>query len=290
MKGSRDTTPFILTTGATPISIAVTGGVPQAAASILPALDLTNTLRVPVEVREICFAVDEPGVAANQGQLIGGLEVDLRVGRFNITQGFAPVTALAVRRESAAVEASGAAPFYSPDQIRWVLPRPLYLAPNEPINGFIRLNSSLTYPAVTSTVRVVMTARSRRLPAGMPVPNPRKVPYASGFFYIKANSPPAQDSIFRNIFSVPLHVTSINARPVPDVVNPPVIGGKWKVDMLSSNSRSIALNPYGSNLFAQRLALEVPFDLEAKDSLMIQTDTITGIGVAVALTGWREET
>ena len=291
MRGTRDTSPVILTSGTTPLSIAFTAGVEGPGVS-LTTLDLVNSLRVPIEINELCFAVDEPGAAANQGRFYGGLELDLRVGQYGITNRFTPISVLGVRREMA-VEITGAAAAFSPDHIRWILARPLILAPNEGFSGFLRANSTLNFPATSPTVRFVMTARGRRLPPGTPIPTPRCIPYASGGFFTTASIPLADD-VFRNIFRGPLHITALNARPAPDVTNPAVVSGNWTVGVYGAGAgtaqRSAVLAVPGNNVFGQRLSLEESFDLDPNEGLLITTDTISrDFATAVAMTGWREE-
>ena len=294
LASTRDTTPVILTTGSTPLAIIVAGGIPGPAVN-LPTRDLTNTLRVPIEVTELHFVVDEPplGTLVTGGIIYDGFEINLSIGRHSITQGFCPLIALGLRRDSDRSEGVNISPIFA-NTIRWVLPTPLLVAPNESFNGSIRLSPILSPYGANGTVHLSMAARARRLPPGTPVAGPRAVPYASGFIFTIANRPPP-DSTFQNPFNRVLHVTSINANPIANDFDS--VPGRITVNSPGGLSNTVLRGMVNGGLagavFAQRQALEEAHDLNPREAHQVTlsdpTDAGDTHGTAVALIGWREE-
>lgn len=281
MTSSRETLPIILTTGATPIASGIVAGVGGAPASIATS-DLINTTRSPIEITELHFAMHQSSANVYG---VGATEIRLRIGRYDITQGFCPVTALGPRREQVAVEGTTAAFAFAGDTVRWVLPRPLIVAPNEGFHGLVRLNGTAA-PATTDTVQFSMTARGRRLPNDTKL-TARAIPYASGAFM--AAGVLAPEATFRNPFLNTLHVQSINIRPVPDTTG---LSGNITISgpggLANSVVRQITNGVSENVVFAQRHALEGPYDLNQNDRFQISVSAIDN-QLAIVLTGWREE-
>lgn len=281
---TRDTTPVLLTTGV-PVSIVIAGLVPGPPV-VLPTLDLMNTLRVPVEVTELhfmCFATSfQPDY----------LELSLNLGGHSIAQ-WAPMAAIDVRRHAVAREVgiSGASTTH-----RWVLPRPLIVAPNEGFAGMVRW-TPLIAPTANGTVQFSMVARGRRLPGATRIARVRDIPWASGtYFPVAADGTPAPDMTFRNPFPSVLHVASINAtsavggmlvsvaRFLGVRINGP--GG------LSNNVIRSLVDDGATAVFGERNAIEEPHDLEPGDAHQITFYDYTAAleePLAAAITGWREE-
>jgi len=297
---ARDTTPVILTTGATPLTIALTAGVPGPQVN-LPTLDLMNSLRVPIEITELCFAVDQPSDAFIE---MLHFDISLSIGPYPITFGFCPVAAIAPRREMSPFEY----PFVGPppatalvaDQLRWVLPRPLLVHPSEGFSGAVRLNPRCApYQAApqTGNLHFSMTARGRRCPNGTALSAGRAIPHASGFTFRLFDGADANltapDVAFKNPHRSILHVSSINNRRLDSastantgtiIINGP--GG-----LANSPLRQVASNASAPAVFGQRCAIEELHDLNPNEaySVALSANTVGGANAAVGLTGWREE-
>ena len=283
---TRDTTPFVLTSGSVPLTITVAGGtlIPGPAVA-LPTRDLVNSLQVPVEITELNFLM---------GRLVAAVipnlwELSLSVGAHMIST-WVPVCALAMNRNTVQLEGL-ASNDTEAMTVRWILPRPLILKPTEGFSGMARISPNIS-PAIAGPVTFSMVARGRRLPAGTPVPNKREIPYASGWIFPTANLP-APDMTYQNNFQVPLNVTSINSS-VTDLgtasvasaatINSP--GG-----LANTVLRGLASGVQFNALFAQRQALEEAHVLEPGEAYQI---TFSAVGAArsffaVDLVGWREE-
>lgn len=286
-RGTRDTTPVILTSGTTPLAILVAGGI-AGPPVLLPTLDLMNTLRVPIEVTELHFSTDEP--QGNFGILDLALELSLSAGRYMISR-YCPLVALGVRRDSDVHETTNVS-LISGHQVRWILPKPLILAPNEGFSGAIRMSPNLSPFAANGTVNFTMTARARRLPLGSQVPAVRSVPYASGWIFSPANiAIPAPDTTFQNIHKSILHVSSINSSRIfastqdGGTVTITAPGG-----LANTVMRNMALGVNRQSIFGQRSALEVSHDLEPNEFYgIVPSGTLNGVGIAIDLIGCREE-
>lgn len=299
---TRDTTPFILTSGTSPLSFTVSrAGVPSSPLSFLTR-DLINTLRVPIEITELHFSITELatlyGAVAVQGTWAGGFEVSLTVGPHQITNGFVPLVGLEVRRDSSSPEGSSGA--ITGQTVRWILAQPLILKPNEGISGMARLSPNLTYPdgGAVQTCTLSMVARGRRLPAGTPVPSHRALPYASGWIFTVAGKP-APDQLFQNNLGKVLHVAAITLAttiwnsqsfmPIGTItVNAP--GG-----LANGVIRGlVSAGPAGA-IFSQRRAIEEAHEMNDGEAYQITLSTpiadltrSTG-GTAAMLLGWRQE-
>jgi len=306
---TRDSTPYLLTTGTTPPSITAPSatGIPGAPVS-LTTRDLINSLRTPIEVTELHFVVTETNVllANNVGWWMGGIEVNLALGIHQLTQGFCPVGALGVRREALALEGNlsgGAAPPIYSNTIRWILPQPLIVGPNEGFSGSMRLSPNLTpFPTGgtgNTVVTLSMVARGRRLPAGTPVPASRAVPFASGWIF-SAASANAPDVSFQNVFPDRiLHVTSLNAVPVSANIGVD-LSGTFSINAPGGIANGVIRALAGAlvhvgDIFSNRNALEEAHDLNPGEGYKILHGGTyspvagTNVGISAAMIGWREE-
>jgi hypothetical protein len=281
----RDTVPYLLTTGTTPLSVTIAGGVISAPAQF-PTRDLMNTLHVPVEVTELNFMA----VGAPAGTLTGAWEVSLALGSRMIAA-FCPLAALTVRRDAKFFEsilnAAASSLCY-----RWILPQPLIVAPNEGFTGLARITSAI--PVNDGTFSLVMVARGRRMPQGTPVPRTRAIPYATGMIFPRAGVLPA-DNVFLNIFQKTLHVTAINlgevsgAVPAPNTADQVTAFGPG--GLANAVLRPLVTATAAPVLFGPRASIEVGHDLDPGESYQFSFPSIT-VGVhspAIALVGWREE-
>lgn len=295
----RESTPFILSTGATPISRVIpTDNAPAP----LPVKDLVNSLTVPVEIMELCFAIDEQSdttfILATQMTLaMAGAEIDLRCGRYSLTNGFVPIAALGINRHFEQAEigrldfVAGVDGPIDADFIRWILPRPFVVMPGEAFTGAVRLSPALSFAALpASTVRVSITARGRRMPSGARVGR-RFVPYASGRWFTtdSINVSQGDGKTYMNIMNTPLVVTSLNARarrlfdaPLPDftIVSPGGLANTVRRDMANQSG--------ALGLFMQRLALEETFVLDPGEFLTVRSGAIA-TSTALNMVGYREE-
>lgn len=290
--GTRETTPILLTTGATPIGITITGGVEGPPVG-LPSVDLVNTTRGPIEITEMNFVLDEPR-GANALTLSAAFEINLRAGRSMLTQDFCPVIGFAPVREAVLIEGTASTVMVTnATEVRWIFPRPLILAPNEGINGTVRLSPNVAF-ARDGTCHLSMVARGRRMPSGTVVPAKRAIPYASGWIFTMAGLP-SPDHIYQNRFNGPLHVTGIICRSVGVLAN--FNAGTIAVQAPGglANTAIRAFAPLRqTSLFSGRAAVDLAYDLDPGDafSFAVGTPTIAGSGITgtmISIIGWREE-
>lgn len=235
MAAARDTIPIILSASATTSLVATdaTHSIPGPAGQ-LPSAGLMNTLSDPIEVTDLLFSTIAKCSSAIPPLGWAGwlVDVDLRLGRRAITNGFCPMFAIPPYHGALpeTVSSGGTLAYYLRSE-RWRLPRPMILMPGESIAGFVRLSDrasfnydSLLTPNASATVQATVTARGRRLRRS-DLGKTRFVPYASGTTYpITATdglslppviAPPAGNApaqTYRNTLDRPLFVTSLNLR------------------------------------------------------------------------------
>jgi hypothetical protein len=291
---SQDTPPFLLYAEAQIVSPADLAGPPVA----IPTGKLTNPLNVPVEVREIHFTLRSEQVGSDD-YAVRRLIADLRVGRRVIAE-HAPLFAVCWRdltdRFESRVQTAGG--FIGADTVRWVLPRPLILAPGEGVGGQIAFDPLLDYTGEferTTTIGVLL--RGRRLPLGTPVPRVRALPYASGWIFQRPGEI-SPEQAFRNIFNVPLNVTSLNVAPayrdatVNQEATVQIVGHGG---LVATGRRELAPVVPAVALGAGRQALEVAHRLDPSEGYKVTATALLDVGggvyepLAMALSGYREE-
>lgn len=297
--GSANTTPFILASDAT---YTCTAGVPTSAFTPFALSNFVNRLSVPVEITELNFTascVNSGVVVSLDRRFASGVEIDLRVGRFGITNGFTPLGALGIRYDTAAFE-SGVA--VSPVGVvtvgtRWILPKPLILGPRESFAGSVRASPNVPLDAVNSTVTVTAVARGRRYDG--PMPRTRLVPYASGAFYTQAfpANPPFQPPTrtFGNIFRVPLHVKSINGFRASSTDSLNLSGSNLRIvgpgGLSQTVRRTWSDTPRMDASMNARLAIEESTVLLPDEFYQINLSGFTLVAApsAIVMVGYREE-
>lgn len=300
---SRDSTPVILTTGEDRVLLTGAQGTPTQ----LPTEDLINRLRVPVEITELHFDLTEtgdPDLAQKQrGMVIGSVEIDLSVGRRVITRGFCSVLGITITRDAFVTSTNPEDDPIFYRQVRWILPRPLLLAPNEGFEGSARVNPRIARPVFGGTAGLAMTARGRRLSPGYRVPSVRAIPYATGWIFTTPNEY-APDQTFQNVFNAPLNVASLNgvpcnaSAPLQGIVPTGTVTTAGPGGLMGEPTRSLATALRGGLLFSQRQAIEEPHVLDPREAYTVQMAEPRGPlaggtrpynGSAIVLTGWREE-
>lgn len=307
LPATRDTTPFLLTSGSQPLAFTISRtGVPSAPQTFTTR-DLINTLSVPIEITELHFLVTElavlQGVVGVPGTWAGAFEVSLALGSKAITNGFTPLCGLEVRRDADLTEGDSALSAVVGHTVRWILAQPLILKPNEGISGMARISPNLTFPdgGAPQTCTVSFVARGRRLAQGTPVPTKRAIPHATGWIFTAANQP-APDATFQNNLGKVLHVNAIvatpttwgtDAGPVASVIGTVTINSPG--GLANTALRGLAASVVAGAVFSQRHALEEAHDMIVGEAHQITlstpiADTLysTG-GTAVTLLGWREE-
>ena len=299
---TRDTSPFLLTSGPTPMTLTITNQVAGAPIQI-PTQDFVNTLRVPIEITELSF-----NAVVNRGstdQL--PWEISLNVGKHLICSN-CPLYVLGTQRDSWVDERSQSTE-RGATQRRWIFGRPLILAPNEGLSGTIRCAPSVPLQSRgTYTTNMVIVARGRRLPSGTPVPRVRAIPYASGVYIIRAGGVP--DTTLRNTFSATLHVTHLGIGMAPGsgggraaVPGPDAVAATFAQQLVRVNApgglshtavRGLLSSQNYGLAFTQRSGIEVAHDLNPNDmytftvpAFVAATDPHSAL--AVGLNGWREE-
>jgi hypothetical protein len=301
---STETTPYLLSGE---VTIPVTAGVPGPPQGF-PIAQLVNTLRVPIEIREIHFVATQfkPIGTGNAGTLYNGLEVDIALGRYGITNGLCPLRSIGMVRTTDRNEGPGFIAFdYTSDQFRWILPRPLIVRAQEGFRAFARLSPRVIYEVSTGTVTLTMVMRGRRM--DMPARRERDMPYASGWIFT-AGLQFADQRIFSNNFRTPLYVSSLNLRSLIstfDQVNAQmhIVGPGGLSNVMR---REITAPPVGaSQVFNQETAIDVGHQLNPDDGYSIQfgpsaaaIDSHMDTGsipagstgpVAIVMSGYRKE-
>jgi hypothetical protein len=287
MIATRDTTPVILA-GTTPLLSANTSG----AAVFLPSSGLANPFSTPIEVTALRFLQSTVGST----QPARCLDVALRAGRHDLTNGFCPLYAIAPQYDTAeeTMVNIAVAPIFVVT-VRWIFPRGMILLPGASVSGAVRINPALNLGAFAGTIALTAVVIARHLPGGTPTPRRTFIPFASGAAYVGAVGPIANDLQLMNTLRAPLHVTQINAATLglgvvrlesPIALNMQLVGPGG---VLGTPRRTVFSSLSGNVAFAQRRSIEVSHVLKPKESYKVTVATASAFTMAVAISGYREE-
>ena len=182
---------------------------------------LTNTYRVPMEVREIHWTVVTPGVAETSRAATPGafIAATLASGKDILTRDFTHLAMMgrAYGASSGALSGGGGELetefLVSAGHYRWVFPRPMILLPGQGVRAYVRFDipTSLVggISAAVTSVTVTISIVGRYFAGALPAV--RCVPYVSEFVASAARSASLAEELY-NPFASPLQVQRFLAR------------------------------------------------------------------------------
>lgn len=191
--------------------------------AMLNSGNLSPGNRTPYWIDEVRIAAVayKAGATANGAVYLGQsafVDVKFSTGRYDLMRDWVPMGVLAPRfgnDESWDGYSTAPRPWA---EVRWVLPKPLYMSPGEVLQCQVRNRwaSAQTY------FNVYVTYVGRQIAQGEPPPAVRQVPYAATWNYLTASKPNQGDYVryaasndqFVNPFSTPLWIQRFTMRGI----------------------------------------------------------------------------
>lgn len=295
MIATRDTIPFVLSGAPPAVTIDATG-----APGFFPSASLSNPFNEPIEVRELQFQVLASGTAAAISPFI--VDVRLRAGRHDLTNGYCPLFTLAPVYDSGGVFASAfVGAVVQIATLRWIFPRPMILPAGAAITGSMRVNPAIAgLGAVTGTVTVSMSVIAHQLPKGAPADRTTCIPFVSGALYVGVGGPVQNDLQLMNTLPVPLYVKQIIAAPMGLGIGFTLTAVPMATDLLivgpggvvGTPRRNVVDHLDSNGAFAQRHAIEIDHTLaplESYKAVVYAISALSDASTAISIAGYREE-